>query len=257
MNSHILETSAETPLLFSEEELNILDFDLIPKHVAIMMDGNRRWARKRSLPPNAGHWRGAETLTHIVTGASQLGIKTLTVFGLSTENWKRPQNEIDALMQLIKIYLIKQRESMVQEGVRLDTIGDLSPFPQDIIEEIDRSKDLTAGGSKIDLILALNYGGRDDIKRATQAIVADCLQGNLSHNLISEETITKYLDTSKWKDPDLIIRTSGENRLSNFLLWQASYAEVLITDVLWPDFNAKDLLQSLEEYQKRERRSGL
>ena len=257
MNSHVLDISPETPLLFSKEELGVLDGDLIPKHVAIIMDGNRRWALNHSLPPNAGHWRGAETLTHIVTGASQLGIKTLTVFGFSTENWKRPQKEIDALMELIKIYLIKQREGMLQEGVRLDTIGDLSPLPQDVIEEINKTKELTTGGSKIDLILALNYGGRDDIKRAAQAIAKECLQGNLSLDSISEETITNYLDTSKWHDPDLIIRTSGENRLSNFLLWQASYAEVLITDVLWPDFSARDLLQSLEEYQKRERRSGL
>lgn len=257
MNSHILETPAETNTLFSEEELDALDFDRSPKHVAIMMDGNRRWAESRSLPPNAGHWRGADTLTHIVQAASQLGIKTLTVYGFSTENWKRPQNEIDALMHLIKVYLIKQRESMVQEGVRLDTIGDLSLFPQDVTDEIDASKKTTAGGSKIDLVLALNYGGRDDLKRATQAIVADCLSGNLSIESISEKTITNYLDTSKWQDPDLIIRTSGENRLSNFLLWQASYAEVLITDVLWPDFSSRDLYQSLEEYQKREKRNGL
>lgn len=257
MNSHVLETSSEPTPLFSEEELNSIDFSRSPKHVAIMMDGNRRWAERRSLPPSAGHWRGADTLTHIVQAASQLDIKTLTVFGFSTENWQRPQNEIDALMHLIKVYLINQRESMVKEGVRLDTIGDISHFPQDVIEEIEISKQVTAQGVKIDLVLALNYGGRDDLKRATQAIVADCLSGHLTFEAISEKTITSYLDTSKWHDPDLIIRTSGENRLSNFLLWQASYAEVLITDVLWPDFSARDLFRSLVEYQKRERRKGL
>ncbi len=257
MNSQALETSQQPPLLFSEQELEQLDPNSVPHHVAIIMDGNRRWAQRRSLPSNAGHWRGAETLTHIVRAASQLGIKVLTVFVFSTENWRRPQEEIDALMQLIKIYLIRQRESMIKEGVRLDTIGDLSAFPKDVLEEIDKTKNLTKDGSNIDFILALNYGGRDEIKRATQAIVKECLNGNLTLDSLTEETINHYLDTSRWDDPQLIIRTSGESRLSNFLLWQASYSEVLITDVLWPDFTAKDLLLTLVKYQKRERRNGL
>jgi len=256
MPSQLLNSSFPSSSRLIEKEISCFDPDLLPRHVAIIMDGNRRWAKHRGLPPTAGHWRGAATLTRIVRASSDLGIKTLTVFVFSTENWKRPPEEIDALMNLIKIYLIKQRESMLKEGVRLDSIGDLSPFPKEVQEELEKTKKVTANGSKIDLVLALNYGGRDEIKRTIQAVVKDCLEGKLSSETLTEETITSYLDTAKWEDPQLIIRTSGEKRLSNFLLWQASYAEVYISEVLWPDFQEKDLFQALKEHQRRVRRIG-
>lgn len=246
-----------TPRLYTDEQINQVRASYVPKHVAIIMDGNRRWAKKRLLPTHAGHWRGADTLTHIVRAAGELGIKTLTVFGFSTENTKRSPKEVDSLMRLMKQYLIKQRPKMVEEGVRLHTIGDLSSFPDELIEEIHSTKELTKDGSTIDLVLALGYGSRDEIKRASQALAADCLLGKVSIDSIDEETFAGYLDTASWCDPDLVIRTSGESRLSNFLLWQASYAEVFISPILWPDFTAKDLLQTILEFQHRERRKGL
>ncbi len=255
-------TGTSTPLhhptpFYSQEELSLLTPAQIPRHVAIIMDGNRRWAQERSLPASVGHLRGAVALTHIVRAASELGIRALTVFAFSTENWLRPKEEVEALLHLIKIYLIKEREGMQQEGVRLCTIGDLTPFPDDLKAEISHTLEKTQNGTTIDLILALNYGAKDEIKRAVQSIVKECMLGALDPLQITTETIRSYLDTAPWGDPELIIRTSGVSRLSNFLLWQASYAEVLVLDVLWPDFTAQDLLQSIVEYQTTERRNGL
>lgn len=228
----------------------------IPHHVAIIMDGNRRWAKQRGLPVMAGHWKGAEALTHIIPIASALGIKVLTVYAFSTENWGRSEDEVEALMDLFKIYLLRQKSQMIQEGVRLATIGDLSRLPLSVLETVEECKAATAGGTKIDLVLALNYGGRDDIRRATLAILEDCQKGKLTKEALSEEVFSTYLDTAEWGDPELLIRTSGEQRLSNFLLWQISYSEVYITDVLWPEFREQDLVRALKEYQQRERRLG-
>jgi len=228
----------------------------IPEHVAIVMDGNRRWAKRQGLPPMAGHWKGADVLTEIVRAASELNIQVLTVYAFSTENWKRTSMEIKTLMRLFKTYLARQRKSMVEEGVRLNVIGDLSRFPKDVLHVLEETIDATQDGKKLDLVLALNYGGRDELRRAVKKIVDDCLSHKLAKEEITEEVIASYLDTAQWKDPDLLIRTSGENRISNFLLWQISYTEVLITDVLWPDFSKQDLLRAVLEYQKREMRVG-
>lgn len=233
-----------------------LDLTRIPHHIAIMMDGNRRWAKKRHLPPIAGHWKGAETISSIVRSAAKLGIKALTVYSFSTENWNRSDLEIEGLMQLWKVCLRRERERMIEEGVRLETIGDLSRFPEDVRDILEETKQLTAGGSTIDLVLALNYGARDEIRRATTAIVEDVLCGKLSKEELSEKTISRYLDTAKWRDPDLLIRTSGETRLSNFLLWQLSYTEICITPTLWPDFSEEHLVNAILDYQNRERRLG-
>jgi undecaprenyl diphosphate synthase len=242
--------------LYTPQQLLVLDPARIPKHVAITMDGNRRWAAERLLPSLSGHWAGAENLTHVVRAATDLGIKVLTVYAFSTENWNRSKEEVDGLMDLFNVYLVEQREQMIQEGVRLDTIGDISKFSPQLVETIQESKEMTAGGEKIDLVLALNYGGRDDIRRALAVLTEEYASRKLSLDELTEECISKHLDTAKWPDPDLYIRTGGELRLSNFLLWQLSYSEIYVTDVNWPDFTAPNLYKAVLEYQQRKRRFG-
>jgi undecaprenyl diphosphate synthase len=227
-----------------------------PHHIAIIMDGNRRWAKNRGLPTAVGHWQGAEALSNLVEVAASMGVKVLTVYAFSTENWSRTLEEVDSLMELLRIYLIRQKNRMVEEGVRLGVIGDLEKLPTHVKEIIDDVKEATASGDRIELVLALNYGARDDIRRAVVAVVDDCLKGNLRKEEITETLISTYLDTAHWGDPELLIRTSGESRLSNFLLWQISYTEVYITDILWPDFNEHHLKEAIEEFHKRMRRGG-
>lgn len=228
----------------------------IPKHVAIIMDGNRRWARKRFLPAIAGHWAGASALKQIVEAACDLGLQTLTVYAFSTENWQRSQLEVDTLFKVLQTYLLKERSEMRKEGVRLQTIGDLSKFPGEIMKVINETKEFTSSGKKLDLVLALNYGSRNEITRAVKALIDDCAQDKVKSDSITEEVFAKYLDTSKYLDPALLIRTSGEMRLSNFMLWQISYAEVYVTEVLWPDFTKGHFLEAIKEYQRREKRLG-
>jgi undecaprenyl diphosphate synthase len=258
MNSLIIEDSLqeEKQSIYSSGDLAFLDPAKIPSHVAIIMDGNRRWARKQGLPAIMGHWKGAETLMKIVRAASELGVKTLTVFSFSTENWNRAREEVDALMHLFKIYLVKERAAMAKEGVRLQAIGDLKRLPPSVLGELELSKACTAHCKKIDLVLAINYGGRDDIRRAFVAMMTDFEKGKLLKEQISEQLISQYLDTAQWPDPGLLIRTSGENRQSNFLLWQLCYSEFYLTDTLWPDFNEHALLQAIRNLQQRQRRLG-
>jgi undecaprenyl diphosphate synthase len=246
----------EKMFLFSEEQRASLSQDKIPSHVAIIMDGNRRWAQRRGLPSVIGHWRGADTLTHVVRAAAALGVKILTVYAFSKENWQRSKEEIDALMHLYKTYLEMQRASMIQEGVRLQTIGDLSGLPASVAEELHISQSLTKECSTIDLVMAFNYSGRDDIRRAFVRMMDDCEKGRITKHSVTEALIGEYLDTANYPDPDLLIRTSGEMRQSNFLLWQVSYSEFYHTDVLWPDFDGKEFLKAIQAYQKRERRFG-
>lgn len=240
-------------MMYSQEQLEEIDPQKVPHHVAVIMDGNRRWAQKRHLPVIAGHFRGAHVLTNVVRAASELGIKVLTVFAFSTENWQRDPQEVSGLMNLIKHYLTAKKKVMIAEGVRLQTIGDLEKLPSDVQEAISKTKQAThTEKATIDLVLALNYGGRDDIRRALVVMMRQ--QVPLEH--LTEEVISQYLDTSAWPDPDLLIRTSGERRQSNFLLWQLSYSEFYHTDVLWPDFDEMTLLGIVKEYQKRNRRLG-
>lgn len=233
-----------------------LDMERIPKHIAIIMDGNRRWAKGQGLPAMVGHWHGAEALSKLVENASSLGVKVLTVYAFSTENWNRSQEEVDSLLKLFRMYLVGNKDRMIREGVRLGTIGDTRRFPAQVKETIDDVKKATSGGDKIDLVLAINYGARDDIRRAFISMVEDCERGRIHKEDITEALISRYLDTAPWGDPDLLIRTSGESRLSNFLLWQISYAEVYITDVLWPDFDDQELIRAVAAFQKRVRRVG-
>ncbi len=238
--------------IYSAEELFAIDFLHGPKHIAIIMDGNRRWAKDRGLPSAMGHWEGAEILIEIVLAGLELGVKTLTVYAFSKENWGRPVGEVGYLMDLFQLYLIRQKERMVREGIHLDAIGDLEGLPQKVLDALNETKKATEHCNRINLVLALNYGGRDEIRRAVVKIVEE----KIAPDQITEKSIAKYLDTNRFGDPDLLIRTSGEMRLSNFLLWQISYAEIYSTEVLWPDFSSKELLKAVLSFQKRNRRLG-
>ncbi len=233
------------------EAISQLDPQKIPQHIAIIMDGNRRWAKSRQLPPIMGHWEGAEVLTDIVQAASEIGVKSLTVYAFSTENWHRPDEEIEELMNLFHLYLLRKKELMVRDGIRLNAIGDLEKLPQRVQDAFEETRRATEKCNKINLILAMNYGGRDEIRRAVEKIVR-----MEERQEITEELIASHLDTSPWGDPDLLIRTSGELRVSNFLLWQICYAEIYITDVMWPEFTSKELMEAIVTYQSRKRRLG-
>ncbi len=253
--SFLINTSIDSMLELSDS-VPSLSLGEIPRHIAIIMDGNRRWAKQKGMPSTYGHWKGSDVVAEIVRSASKIGVKVLTLYAFSTENWKRSKDEVDELMKLVSFYLQKNAQFMQEESVKLETIGDLSLLPKSVQESIALSKQKTANGSKITLVLALNYGGRDEIKRAFVKMVEDLDAGNIKREDISEKTIAGYLDTAQFGDPDLFIRTSGEKRFSNFLLWQISYAEVYMTDVLWPDFTEGDLLDAIKEFQKRSRRLG-
>ena len=242
--------------IYSEEDFALIDPKLVPHHIAIIMDGNRRWAKKYGHPFEVGHWQGSERLDCIVRAAAELGIKVVTTYAFSTENWGRPQEEVDMLMQILEAYLINKRERLVKEGVRLHAIGDLSKLPEGIVDAMQDTLEATEKCDKIDLVIAVNYGGRDEICRAVTKIVEKIETGALKKEDITRDLIADHLDTAKWPDPDLVIRTSGENRMSNFLTWQAAYSEILVTDVLWPEFSDTNLLQAVLEFQKRNRRFG-
>lgn len=241
---------------FSPSELAQLDLTRIPRHIAIIPDGNRRWAKKHRSNPSEGHREGADILMDIVKGAKELGVKAITFYSFSTENWNRSREEVTALMALFTSYLIRQREEMLQHGVRLQTIGDLHPLPSFLNQAIRDTKEATSSCDKIDLILALNYGSRNEMCRAFKTMLEDYDQHAFTKEALNEELISRYLDTSPWRDPDLLIRTSGEFRISNFLLWQISYTEIHVTPVLWPDFTLQHLLEAIMDYQSRDRRWG-
>lgn len=241
---------------FSSEELSTLNWENIPKHVAIIPDGNRRWARDNQLDIESGHREGGNSLIETVKAACELNIEALTFYLFSTENWARSPLEINALMWLLHDFLLKQRETMLDYEIRLHTIGTLSRLPEYVQETIQQTKEATEHCRKIDMVLAINYGSRDEISRAVQQIVHKFKNGELNEELINEECISQHLDTSRWKDPELLIRTSGEMRLSNYLLWQLSYTEIHVIDVLWPNFRPHHLLESLLNFQTRQRRLG-
>lgn len=226
-----------------------------PRHVAIIMDGNRRWAKNRGLSSEVGHMRGAEQLKKIVEFAAENSIETLTVFALSTENINRSQRELNLLYSLFESYLKSELESMVQNKISLKVIGSKKELPGTLLQAIEEAEYKTQGGSKMNLVIALNYGGRDELVRAFNKIHLSVRESDNSIQ-ISEKLISQNLDTAPWGDPELIIRTSGECRLSNFLLWQASYSEMYFSKELWPDFSIQHLKEALLDYQKREIRRG-
>lgn len=243
--------------IFSKEQLSSLDLHRVPKHIAIIMDGNRRWAKERNLPAELGHANGARALKEAVQAAAELGVKTLTVFSFSTENKNRPQEEIKGLLNLFKEYLISEKETMIENGIAFHTIGDISYFPEDLVKIVDETKKETSVGRKLNLVVAVNYGSRDEIVRAVQKVAQDALDHKIQPKEVSEEVFAQYLDTASFSDPDLLIRTSGEFRISNFLLWQISYSEISVLRKYWPDFQPDDLLSTIKEYQARERRCGV
>lgn len=229
----------------------------IPNHVAIIMDGNGRWAKSRGLPRTAGHRKGVEVVRNIVESAKDLGINTLTLFGFSSENWNRPQDEINDLMKMLRTYLRSETAELHKSGVRLRVIGDRQAFDADIITLIENAERLTAENDKLNLVMALGYGGRQDILHAAQLLADHAYREK--RKLTQEEIqnlFPQFLMTAGIPDPDLMIRTSGEQRISNFLIWQCAYTEFIFTDVLWPDFTKDDLQKSLDEYAKRDRRFG-
>ena len=229
---------------------------VIPRHVALILDGNGRWAKKRGLPRTMGHKEGCVTVEKTVEIAARMGIEYLTVYGFSTENWKRPMEEVGALMQLFRYYMVRLLKVASANNVRVKMIGDRTRFAQDIIDGIGRLESETRDNTGLTFIIAVNYGGRDEIRRAAARLAADCAQGKRNPEEITEEVFASYLDTAGIPDPDLLIRTSGELRLSNYLLWQLAYTEICVTDCLWPDFDREELERAIVQYNKRDRRYG-
>lgn len=228
----------------------------IPQHVAIILDGNGRWAKKRMLPRNMGHVQGAKTVEQIIEDAHDLGIKYLTVYAFSTENWKRPKDEVDALMKLLKDYLKNCIKRANKNNMRVRVIGDKTGLEPSIQEKIQELEEISSQNTGINFTIAINYGSRDEMIRAMRKLMTDCKNGDILPDEISEDVFAHYLDTSDLPDPDLLIRTSGEVRLSNYLLWQLAYTEFYFTDVLWPDFNKEELVKAIEYYNGRDRRFG-
>lgn len=240
----------------SENIYDTLDQDRIPKHIAIIMDGNGRWAQKRGMPRTLGHHAGAEALRTVVRAASDIGVQVLTAYAFSTENWNRPTQEVDLLMKLITDYLENQLEEMNKNNVQMRFIGKLDELPLSLQDKIVKSRQRTAGNTGLILNLAINYGGRAEVVHAVKIIAEKVQQGELEPAQIDAALISRHLYTEGLPDPDLLIRPSGDLRLSNFLLWQSAYTELWITDIKWPDFTPALLVEAIKAYQKRERRFG-
>lgn len=228
----------------------------VPRHVAIILDGNGRWAKKRMLPRNAGHAAGSKNVEKICAAAWDMGIEYVTMYAFSTENWSRPKKEVDALMKLLHSYLKDCLKTSKKNNMQVRVIGDISKLDKDLQERIIELERVSAENTGLHFQVALNYGSRDEIKRSIISIANEVKDGSLLPEHITEDIISSHLDTSGIPDPDLMIRTSGEQRLSNYLLWQLAYAEFYFTDVLWPDFSKKDLQKAVEFYQSRDRRFG-
>ncbi len=246
----------QTKSFFTTDELSQLHPANIPQHIAIIPDGNRRWATGQAKTQIKGHIQGASGLMDIIRAGKELGINTFTIYTFSTENWNRDPLEIRSLMWLIKKFLKNECNEMVKEGVRFGTIGDISAVPYSLQKTITETKNATEQCDTIRMILAINYGSRNEITRALNRIIDDYSEGRVQKEKITESLVGEYLDTAPWGDPDLLIRTSGEMRVSNYLLWQISYAEIYVTETLWPDFSPHHLLAAVKHYQLRERRKG-
>ena len=228
----------------------------IPRHIAIILDGNGRWAKKRGLPRSLGHKEGCKTVEQTVWDCGRLGVEYLTVYGFSTENWKRSSEEVLGLMTLFRHYMKRLLGIAKENNVRVKMIGDRSRFDEDIIEGLNKLENETKDNTGLTFVIAVNYGARDEIRRAVQKIATEVKDGTLAPEEITEQTVSDHLDTAGMPDPDLLIRTGSELRLSNYLLWQSAYTELYVTDVLWPDFNNDELLKAIEAFNKRDRRYG-
>ena len=239
-----------------KDDIKLSDATTGPNHVAVIMDGNGRWAQQRGRPRLFGHHAGARRVREIVRACPDEGVKYLTIFAFSTENWKRTQTEVSGLMALFRRYIMREAKALFDEGVRVRFIGDRIKLDDKLVRLMDNLELFTAGNDKVHLTIALNYGGRDEVTRAAQRLAFEVEQGRLSYKDVDAETLSKFLDTRFLPDPDLVIRTSGEARISNFLLWQSAYAEYEFIDTLWPDFSKEVFSQVLSGYGKRERRFG-
>lgn len=228
----------------------------VPRHVAVILDGNGRWAKSKGMPRNYGHAQGSKNVEKICEEAWRMGIKYLTVYAFSTENWSRPKDEVDALMKLLRNYMKTCLKTAAKNDMKVRVIGDKTRLDDDIRSRIAELEEATKNNGGLNFQIALNYGSRDEIVRAVQKIAADVRVGKMEPEDITSEVISSYLDTHDIPDPDLLIRTSGEERLSNFLLWQLAYSEFYFTDVLWPDFTKEDLVKAIEQYNARDRRYG-
>ena len=233
-----------------------MDLDHLPRHIAIIMDGNGRWAKRRGLPRTAGHKVGAEVFRTIATYCKDLGIDYLTVYAFSTENWKRPKDEVDTIMRLLKRYLLEAIDTMARDNIRLRFLGDLTELPQELQDLAARTNAISATLDGFQANICLNYGGRDEILRAARQFARECAAGERTPEQLDTALFERHLFSAGLPDPDLIIRPGGEKRVSNFLLWQSAYAEFIFTDTLWPDFKKEDLDAALLEYQHRQRRYG-
>ena len=238
------------PLVKGDNAMNV------PRHVAIILDGNGRWARSKGMPRNYGHAQGSKNVERICEEAWRMGIKYLTVYAFSTENWSRPKDEVDALMKLLRNYMKTCLKTAAKNDMKVRVIGDKTRLDADIRSRIAELEEATKNNGGLNFQIALNYGSRDEIVRAVRKIARDAKDGKLEPESITPEVISSYLDTHDIPDPDLLIRTSGEERLSNFLLWQLAYSEFYFTDVLWPDFTKEELMKAIEQYNSRDRRYG-
>ncbi|NMA49050.1 MAG: isoprenyl transferase, partial [Tissierellia bacterium] len=234
-----------------EEDLKEIDMTNLPNHIAIIMDGNGRWATKRSLPRQLGHQEGMKRVVEIVECAKEIGIKHLTLYAFSTENWKRPKIEVDALMNLLILFIRNELDKIHRNDVKIKVLGDIRKLPNLAQKEVNRAIDKTIDNKSMVLNIALNYGGRQELVKATKAILIDVKKGIIDIDAINEDTISSYLYTKDQPDPDLIIRPSGELRLSNFLIYQSAYSEFYFSDILWPDFKKKDLYRAIIDFQSR------
>jgi undecaprenyl diphosphate synthase len=239
-----------------EDLLRVIDFARLPRHVAIIMDGNGRWARQRNKNRVEGHRAGIHAVRDTVETAARLGLEVLTLYAFSIENWKRPETEVSVLMGLLKHYLRSELDTLLKNNIRFRVVGRAQELAPEIREELARAEERTAGDSGLQFNIALNYGGRAEITDAVKGLFAELLKDGRSPEAIDEEALSRHLYTAGQPDPDLLIRTSGELRVSNFLLWQIAYSEIWVTDVLWPDFRRRHLLQAIGDFQKRERRYG-
>ena len=228
----------------------------VPQHIAIILDGNGRWAKSKGMPRNYGHAQGSKNVERICEEAWRMGIKYLTVYAFSTENWNRPQSEVNALMALLRNYMKTCLKTAEKNDMKIRVIGNLAPLDDDIKSRIHELVESSKNNNGLNFTIALNYGSRDEMTRAVRRMAADCAAGKLAADVIDEKVFASYLDTCELPDPDLLIRTSGEQRLSNYLLWQLAYSEFYFTDVLWPDFTKEELVRAIEQYNSRDRRYG-
>lgn len=252
---NIFKSHKKVTSLINKDELP-LDMGNIPKHIAIIMDGNGRWAKAKNLPRALGHKAGVETIRRIIKEGDRLGVKYMTLYAFSTENWKRPKAEITTLMKLLVQYLKEEISELHENGVVINILGDTSKLPKDCIDEIQKAKEITKDNTGIVMNVALNYGGRDEIVRATKAIAEMVALGDIKPDDIDDKIFENHLYTKDMPDPDIIIRPSGEQRLSNFLLWQCAYSEFWYSNINWPDFTEVDLRRAIYDFQNRDRRFG-